>query len=385
MELLTTVSAFVLQYALRVLGVGPLKHNKVLFFSYFGSRYSCNPKYLSEYLETHRPDFEIVWAFENPEEHRALEARGIAVVPFNTLQFVRACLTSRYVITNSELPAWLPVSRRQTLINTWHGGGAYKLVGAHYDKGSYWKNLRSAISRSKPCVYLSSSSAFTELTIRQSFQHKGEVIECGMPRNDLLVHFPNRPYDNAIDQRVREQLHIPPQNRVLLYAPTFREDRTASTYLFDFSAVEKALAMRFGGTWTILLRMHYLVMQQLTKCEAYIDASSYDDMQELLYVADVLITDYSSSIWDFGLTQKPCFLYAPDVSDYDAEHGFYSNIRTWPWSLSQSNDELVATISDFDNESFRQKLADHYKILGSKETGHACESVAKYLIDNRKL
>lgn len=384
MELMTTVSAFILQYALRPLGIGFLKRNQVLFFSYFGTRYSCNPKYISEYLEAHHPDIKIVWAFENPQEHYSLEERGIELVPFNTLRFVRACLTSRYVVTNSELPAWLPVSKRQTLINTWHGGGAYKLVGAHYDKGSYWKNVRSAISRSKPCVYISSSSAFTKLTIRQSFQHKGEIIECGMPRNDLLVHFRNKPYIKDIDRRVREHLHIPKESRVLLYAPTFREDRAASTYLFDFDAVEKALAARFGGTWTILLRMHYLVMQQLTESDDYIDASSYEDMQELLYVADAMITDYSSSIWDFGLTKKPCFLYAPDLSDYEAEHGFYSNIRTWPWPLAQSNHELVNAICDFDNDSFQQKLASHYTDLGSKETGHACEAVSNYLIENRE-
>jgi CDP-glycerol glycerophosphotransferase len=349
---------------------------RVVFFSHFGSQYSCNPKYLSEYLEAHAPDVELVWAFEDPDAFGFLRERGIRLVRYNSMEFVRACLGSRFLVTNCEVPAWLPVRRGQVLMNTWHGGGAYKRVGSEFDKGSYWRNLRSAMGRRKTTVYLSSSDAFTELTVRQSMQHAGEVLCCGMPRNDILV-LGNEP---GIDARVRERLGIPAGDRVLLYAPTYREGRAASTYLFDCGRVRAALVERFGGTWTILLRMHYFVMQQLPASDAYLDASAYPDMQELLYMADVLVTDYSSSIWDFGLTGKPCLLYAPDLSEYDAERGFYSDIRTWPWPLSQSNEELARAIRAFDEDDYARRLHQHYVDLGSTETGHAREAVAAYLL-----
>jgi len=380
MELLTTLSAFALQHLLKLAGLGPMHHSRVMFFSHFGSQYSCNPKYISEYLEANAPGIELVWAFENPSKFEFLRERGIRVVRYNSMEFVRACLTSRFVVTNCEVPAWLPVRRNQILINTWHGGGAYKRVGADFSKGSYWRNLRSAMGRRKTTVYLSSSDAFTELTIRQSMQHKGDVLSCGMPRNDLLV-LGNEP---AIDARVRERLGIPATDHVLLYAPTYREGRAASTYLFDCNKMHAALVDRYGGTWTILLRMHYFVMQQLPASDAYIDASGYPDMQELLYMADVLVTDYSSSIWDFGLTGKPCLLYAPDLSEYDAERGFYSNIHTWPWPLAQSNDELAHNIRAFDDEDYAKRLHQHYVDLGSTETGHARDAVAEYLLDNAR-
>lgn len=376
MDVLQTVAAFVLQYALLPLGLGR-KRRRVVFWSYFGKQYSCNPKYLSEYLEQHCPDLRLAWAFEDPEQFGFLRERGIELVRINTPQFVRLCLQSSVLVTNSELPAWLPVSSHQLLINTWHGGGAYKRVGADFHKASRWRDLRSAIGRRKPVVYLSSSKAFTELTLRQSFQHTGEVVDSGMPRNDLLVAAPNP----ALCRQVRERLGIGPQVHILLYAPTYREDREASSYLFDASLVRAALERAFGGEWAIVLRMHYLVMQQLPASADYIDASAYPDMQELLCAADVLVTDYSSSIWDFGLTGRPCFLYAPDLSDYDRERGFYSDIRTWPWPLATSKEGLAANITAFDAEAYASRLARHYADLGSYEQGNACQIVADYLCD----
>lgn len=391
MELITTVSAFLLQYALRPLGIGRLRRNRVVFYSYFGSQYSCNPKYLSEYLEQHHPECELMWAFNNPEDFAFLRERGVELVRMNTPEFVRACLTARYIVTNSELPAWLPVTKRQTIINTWHGGGAYKRVGADFRKANRWKDLRSAIGRSKPCVYLSSSKAFTQLTIRESFQHTGEVLESGMPRNDLLVRQgqaregqrDDSVLGDKIDAKVREALCIPSDAHILLYAPTYREDRTAATYLFDCARVQAALRKRFGGAWVILFRMHYLVMEQLPKDDTYVDASRYGDMQELLHAANMLVTDYSSSIWDFGLTGKPCVLYAPDLSTYEIERGFYSDIHTWPWPLTKNNEELAHAIEDFDDGSYQVRLAQHYADLGSAETGTACKTVAAYLAAHR--
>ena len=379
MDLLQTIAAFVLQYGLRVLGIGPLQRDRVVLWSYFGKQYSCNPKYLSEYLEGHCPELRVVWAFEDPDAHADLRARGVEVVRINTARFVRLCLTSRFLITNSELPAWLPIASRQMLINTWHGGGAYKRVGKDFHKASRWRDLRSAIGRSKPVVYLSSSAAFTQLTLRESFQHTGEVIDSGMPRNDVLVTGP----DPQLTASVRTALGVSSKSHIVLYAPTYREDREASSYLFDAGLVRAALAETFGGEWTLLLRMHYLVMKELPASEDYLDASSYPDMQELLAASDVLITDYSSSIWDFGLTGRPCFLYAPDLEEYDQDRGFYSDIRTWPWPLATSNEQLARNIRRFDENAYARRLARHYDELGSYEHGTACQTVAAYLMEHR--
>ncbi len=367
--------SFVLQHVLKVLAVGTFHNRRVVFFSYFGKQYSCNPKYLCEYLMQASPEYEIVWAFAKPEDFAWLEQRGMHIVRYNSLAFARACLTSGFVVTNSQLPAWFPVLRRMHIINTWHGGGAYKRVGTGFLRASKGKQLMDALSRHKPCVYLSSSKAFTQLTIRQSFEHEGEVLECGMPRNDLLV----RQSTPEVTQRVKERLGIDPDTRILLYAPTYREDREISSDYFDLNIARDALARRFGGTWTIVFRLHYLVAGKLPATQDYVDASTYPDMQELLYAADVLLTDYSSSIWDFGLTGRPCFLYVPDLDEFDLQRGFYSDIRTWPWPLAQTKDELARNVLEFDEQAFARKLEQHYEDLGSTDTGHACEAVANWM------
>lgn len=373
---LQTLAARVLRHTLKLLSLGTFHKKRIVFFSYFGAQYSCNPKYICEYLLEHAPEFEIIWAFKTPDNFKELEAKGIRTTRYLSLSFLRICLTSRFIITNSEIPAWFPVTKKQTLINTWHGGGAYKKVGAAYQKETAGKQKRAAIARKTPCVYLSSSKAFTEMTLRESFQHTGEVLSYGMPRNDMLLK-QDRP---ELYQKVRSLYKLPANQRILLYAPTYRESKKASEYLFDCERVRQALVKRFGGNWTILFRMHYFVMDQLESDGTFLNACAYPDMQELLYAADVLITDYSSSMWDFALEKRPCFLFATDLDQYDMERGFYTDIHTWPYPLAENTDELAANIENFQEEKYREDVQKHFDTLGCQESGEAAAKVCEYLI-----
>lgn len=374
-DYLKTLIAGFLRHILKLLSLGKCHSHRVVFFSYFGAQYSCNPKYISEYLQDNCPEFEIVWAFKNPEDFNFLKERGIALTRYLSLSFLRICLTSRYLITNSEIPSWLPITKKQTLINTWHGGGAYKRVGAAYQKETAGKQKRAELARKTPCIYLSSSEAFTEMTLRQSFGHTGEVLSFGMPRNDMLVK-QNRP---DLESKIRDFFQIPTGNHILLYAPTYRESKKASEYLFHCNQIKQTLSARFGGEWSVLYRMHYFVMEQLEASSEYIDASGYPDMQELLYTADVLITDYSSSMWDFALMEKPCFLFATDLDQYDLSRGFYTDIHTWPYPLSESTEELAETITTFDEKQYREDVRRHLFELGNQESGCSAQKVCAYL------
>ena len=302
-------------------------------------------------MQERHPDFEIIWAFKSPQNFSYLHDKGIKTVKYLHPYFLHVCLTSKFIVTNSEIPAWFPIMKRQVYINTWHGGGAYKRVGAAYQKETPGKQIRAEIAREVPCTYVSSSNAFTELTIHQSFHHDGTILSCGMPRNDMLF---NNDHPELHD-KIRAYYHLPSEAKILLYAPTYRESKAASDYLFDCKAIQSALSEKFGGNWFILFRTHYFVMNQLNNAANYIDASNYPDMQELLYAADVLITDYSSSMWDFSLTRRPCFLYATDLNYYDLDRGFYSDIHTWPYPLAESNSALIKNIKQFNNDQYQKK------------------------------
>lgn len=372
---LQTFLAPKLRNILKVLSVGHFHNKRIVFFSYFGTQYSCNPKYISEYIQNHYPDFQIVWGFKQPKNFASLKKRNIDTAKYMFPRFLHLCLTSKFIITNSEIPAWFPIMKRQVYINTWHGGGAYKRVGAAYQKETAGKQIRAEIAREMPCTYVSSSKAFTELTIHKSFHHYGAILSCGMPRNDILVN-QNKP---ELNHKIRKYYHLPEDSRILLYAPTYRESKSADEYLLDCQAIGRALTERFGGKWYFLFRMHYFIMNQLKDKAEYIDASKYSDMQELLYASDILITDYSSSMWDFGLTKKPCFLYATDLNIYDMERGFYSDIHTWPFPLAETTEELVSVINSFDSNSYQKKLQKHFSDLGSYEKGQATETICKYI------
>lgn len=375
---LKTLVACILRHLLKILSFGNFHKNRIVFFSYFGKQYSCNPKYISEYIQNNTSDLDIIWAFNSPDKYLFLKDTGITLVKYNSISFIRACLTSRYIITNSEIPAWFPLTKKQTLINTWHGGGAYKKVGSAYQKETHGKQKRAQLARKTPCIYMSSSKAFTQMTLRESFHHTGKILAYGMPRNDILI---NRDHDELY-KKIYTYFNIPAENHILLYAPTYRESKKAKEYLFDCQDVKTALSKRYGGNWTILFRMHYFIMDQLETSSEYIDASAYPDMQELLYVSDILITDYSSSMWDFALTRKPCFLYTTDLDFYDLSRGFYTDIHSWPYPLAENTKELSNLIASFNMKDYHKKIEQHLSDLGNLESGTASQQICKYLLSN---
>ncbi|MBQ2311749.1 MAG: CDP-glycerol glycerophosphotransferase family protein [Firmicutes bacterium] len=359
------------KFILKAFCLFPIKRNRILFSAYSGKSYSCNPKYITEkLLEKDNGSLEIVWAFADINGHSGLDSR-IKTVRFKSFRYLYYAMTAAVFIDNVESWSILPRRKGQYVINTWHGGGAYKGVGLMrrdtdpgIDRNMLSKNERIDL-------YLSSSRAFTEMTLRSSFGYKGEVLECGMPRNDILLN-----YDADKARQIRERLSVEPDRKLVLYAPTFRADRS-SVCVPDVPALISALKERFGGEWTVLYRAHYYTDPDTAGNGGMIDVSGWEDMQELLLISDVLITDYSSSIWDFSLLEKPGFLYVPDLSDYAGEREFYTPIGTWPYPYAQTMEELCGLIRSYDEDASLSRIRAHHKELQSTESGKASETAAQ--------
>ena len=143
---------------------------------------------------------------------------------------------------------------------------------------------------------------------------------------------------------------------------------------------------RFGDEWIIFLRLHPNIVTtghfvSFSDNLNIFDVSLYPDMQELLAVADVLVTDYSSSMFDFGLTKRPCFLYAPDVETYASDdRGFYIQLSELPFPLYKSNEELMSGIESFDSEEYQNNLSAFYEKYGSFEKGDASKKVVDWIL-----
>ena len=367
------------QNALQMFRVLPLQ-DRVNFIAFSGRQYSDSPRRISELLLREHPEIQQVWAFNEPEKFRFLEEKGIKVVKYKSLEYLYYVMTSRVYVDNAEFWSALKFRPGQMVLETWHGGGAYKRVGGHRIDVNEREQQHAVEKMNKITLFLSSSRAFTKFVIREAYQYHGEVLECGLPRNDDLLN-----PDPAVPARVRQALDIPGNAKVLLYAPTFRNSHSLDLYDVDLSRLKAALETRFGGEWVIVLRMHYYLADKAMASSApYLrNATDYPDMQDLLQCADVLLTDYSSCMWDFSLMGKPCFLYARDIAEYRGERDFYTPIDSWPFPLAADNDALVQVISEFDENVYRADTARHHAELGSTESGTAAkqcvERIAAFL------
>lgn len=380
-ELVKTIVAGGIRLALSVFRVFPIKQNRIFFSAYSGNQYACSPKYISEALEQQYPGkFEKIWCYGS--DAFATDDKSIRLVRFQSLAYFRLLLTAKVVVLNDlQHCSYLPFRKSQMVIQTWHGCGLYKKVGRDVPNNTSWNDRRLDWTVRSISLFLSGAKQFSQTVVRGAFGYTGDILEAGLPRNDLLLDSHRSAVAN---QAVRDALGTSPDTKLILYAPTFRKCGEAAAAFPDVEAVLAACHDRFGGDFKMLVRSHYLLAQSPTTGNDCLDVSLYPDMQELLCAADVLISDYSSCIWDFSLSGKPCFLFAPDLSAYRMDRDFYMDVFEWPFPLAQDNSELVNCIIHFDEAAYAACLTRHFDELGCSESGSAATQVAK-LIANKCL
>lgn len=368
----------IIRVFLKIFYIFPIKKNRVIFESYSGKQYSCNPKYISEELVKSSEDYEIIWAFNEPKKYEELQKQGIKVIHSTGLKFWIYRLTARVTISNVPWKNYTPIRPGQYEIQTWHGGGGgYKKTLAD-DKGEQKNKLamkRHMKNFERYSLVLTSSATSLKTNARRAMHYKGVVLG-GTARNDILLN-QNRP---DLDQKVRNYFGIDTETKIVLYAPTWRRGATKDDFDVDYEALKNALSIRFGGKWVILRRMHWEAAKFFSdSSDKYINAEAYPDMQELLYVVDVLVSDYSSSIWDFSFTGRPCFLFCKDLKKYKEERDFYNPITSWGFPLAQSNQELVEKIKTFDKDEYAAAMVHQHKKNNAFENGHTSENVCKII------
>ncbi|MCD8208982.1 MAG: CDP-glycerol glycerophosphotransferase family protein [Bacteroidales bacterium] len=372
----------VIQLIIRIGCIFPVKDNRIVFTSQMGEQYSCNPRYISEYLETQYPkQFEIIWLLNEPEKYQFLIERGVRVVDNHSLKKVYCELTAKASIINvSSKYARIPERKKQIHINTWHGGGYYKLSGLKEEALDKFARYKMIIASKNTSYFLSSNQCFTENEIRKDFVYKGEVLNIGLPRNDIFFHCNY----TEVHKKVCDYFGVESNCKILLYAPTFRYNDNISKYVLpNFETLKKIAEKRFGGKWIVLTRMHYY-SEFAIQTEHTFNANYQPDlpeMQELLAACDMLISDYSSCIWDYSFTYRPCLLFTPDLDEYTAERGFGIDIYDWGFPVCKTEQELWDAMERFDEDSFRKAMERHHDNLGSFEHGDATEITGKLIYD----
>ena len=266
--------------------------------------------------------------------------------------------------------------KNQFRIETWHGGGSYKKTDLSIIKDKFTEYKYKTVTNEID-YYVSSCKKFIENMNCAQYVATNKFLKIGMPRNDIFF---NKTKKEITNRKIRKIYRLKENWKVILYAPTWRDDGR-SLEVKDICEIVKYLNKISKVRYILLCRAHYSGKLVNSNEEDCIDVTDYPDMQELLCAADILITDYSSCMWDFSLMYKPCFIYATDIDQYKQERDFYTPMSEWPFPIATNTDELINNILNFNQEEYVEKVKQHHKALGSFEDGHACERVCKLIED----
>lgn len=364
-----------------------VKPGRVVCWAYTYKQYGCNPRHLTEYLIDNYPDMDIVWVFRRGVDTSSVDNR-IRCVRFCSWEYFKMVNSAEFLVTNARTDPWRAYWRKrsgQKYLMLWHGGAALKRVERDVEDKLGFSYVQKAKRDSRVCdLMISGCRANTEL-IKRSFWYSGEILEAGIPRNDIFF---NKALHEHIRKGVVEQYNLPANGRIVLYAPTFRSSGSIEPYRIDWQDIIPRLERMFGGVKvTLLLRLHPNLIgkvdtSSLMNHPSVIDVTRYHDMQELLCVSDMLITDYSSSMFDYAILRRPCMLYATDVAQYD--RGYYYDFRELPFPLAQSQEQLVSLIDNFDAAAYSDRLERFLdERLGLCERGVAAEALARWMSEHR--
>lgn len=354
----------------------PINSYRVVVCNVWG--FGDNAKYVTEELAGRKyKKLEIIFITNHPDA--AGETRNIKVYKSNSIKAVYALATARVWVDNNRKESYIRKRKGQYYIQTWHGGIALKKIERDYEEhlgNTYVRNAKRDSAMTD--LYISNSDFCTKM-YRRSFWYKGEILECGSPRNDILIN-PKK----EIGEEVRKALGIKKEVKIALYAPTYREGKdNTSAYSLDYERLLSELAAGFGGEWIVAVRLHPLVSAQsnaLTYNAKVINATHYRDIYELMSESDVLITDYSNIMFEFSFTRKPVFLYAADMKEYDATRGFYFEYASLPYYKAVNMPELLEGIKAFDKKEYEEQVTEFFQGLVLYEKGQASKAVTDRVI-----
>ncbi len=353
----------------------PLKNNKVIFNNFNGRGYGCNPKYIAEELISRSSGYDFVWIADSCEKSLPSCFRTVS---YGGIKQLYETATAKVIITNVKNDLFFIKRKNQFMIQTWHGSYSSKKVeGQALDKlpKEYLKESRK---NSKQCdIFISNSKALSKY-YRDAFWCECEIFECGFPRNDIFFKD-----ITPIKKQVKKKLSLSDDTKLVLYAPTFRDDGSTDCYSLDVMRVIGALS-KGGEDWRLIIRLHPNVAESadiFAYTDKIINGSVYPDMQELLIASDILITDYSSTVFDFAVMRKPSYIFAPDYEEYSELRGLSDDFLKMPYRVCRTNDEIIDELSDY-SEGVGQHAAEQFmEFYGGVDNGNAAKLVVDRIIE----
>jgi CDP-glycerol glycerophosphotransferase len=341
----------------------PLR-DAVVYSSFLGRQYSDSPRAIHEELVRRDAPVEHLWVVR---DGRCSVPASATVLREGSREYHEAIGRARFVVSNDHFPDWFTRRPEQLCLQTWHGTPLKRLG---FDVSDLRKTVRRFERRWREQVgnwqYVLSPNRFTTPILRRAYAIEGEMLETGYPRNDVLA----RPEREAAASRLRSRLGIPADARVVLYAPTYRDQVVDSRGRFrlDLQLDLERLREGVGHDTVVLFRKHHYIHDAVpATSDGFVrDVSTYPDATELMLVADVLLTDYSSMMFDFANTGRPMLFFTYDLEAYQERiRGFYFDFEaTAPGPLLGSTDQVAAALEDLD--AVRAQYEERYRAFSSR-------------------
>lgn len=360
----------------------PVKRNKIVFIQGCGGGYKCNLKYIAEEIHKEGLPYDMVWLVDNM---RYEIPSFIRKVKYNRIHAVYELATARIFINNSK--SLYPVKKKagQTFIYIPHGQPGCKCAEADGNLSELWMK-NSKLHSSLTDVFVSMSTYHTHV-LKDTFwvPQNAEIWEIGFPRNDQYYH------DTSEKKKeIRKRLNIPPDMHIVFYAPTFRDSGTVEAYDMDLHRVLDTLEEKTGEKWMFFITLHpnfsWFKHPPYPFDDRIWNMSSYEDIHELMLIADIAISDYSSTALDFSHTRRPVLLYASDIDEYTRMRGLKPMYFTLPFPLARNNDELIENIRNYDYAAYLEKfeifMSERYGNFDDGQASHRfVEKLKKLFID----
>ena len=371
--------------------IQPLEKTTIIFETFNGRSYACSPKALYECMLSD-PKFKkytFVWCFRYPEQYAFLiDNPRTKLVTYESLEYFHAYTRAKYWVVNSMIPLQIGKRKQQVMLQTWHGTPLKRLRGDIVQDTQGVLNTHDDLVKknhldSTRYDYFVVPSPRTVKNFVSAFalpvkKNRRLVLETGYPRNDFL-----HSYTRSEVATIRRRLKLPRDKKVILYAPTWRDDQYSDELGFvyeppiDFARLRAEL----GGEYVVLFRAHYFVADtyDFSRHEGFVyNVSSVDDINELYIVSDVLITDYSSVLFDFANLQKPMLFFMYDRVHYQKElRGFYFPPEELPGDIVTTQTDLMNHLKDLEayHQRTKSKLNSFHKTFNPLDDGRATQRV----------
>ena len=367
----------------------------IVFDASTGGNYTGNPRAIYEYMVNCGLDkeYRLVWFFKKGKAPKEMPG-NCKVVKFASISYLYHMMKAGTWVFDARQPAFLKKKKDQKYIQTWHGTPLKKLALDMEDvsmakTGSLSEYKKSFADNAAAWDYLIAQNEFSAETFKRCFAFKGTVLKTGYPRNDVLFSGNNKENISAL----KEKYGIPKNKKVLLYAPTFRDDEfnAAEEYKFTPKLDFKKLMEELSDEYVIIVKYHYLVSDKIN-WDGYsgfvYPFTGEAEISSLYLMADALITDYSSVMFDYSLLGRPMYFYAYDLEKYrDSLRGFYFDLLSEaPGPVSRTTEELISDIKKYKTEKKADQM-EKYTNFSAKyhtfEKGNASKQIADLILSGK--